>query len=504
MKTFTFRFFCIIFTMISILLIPTYSIAQQQLNYPTSDPNMHKLVLTGFQDLTIEGLTGEQYPRYWMFFEFGDGTFEEKFSDSFRVEYVPSAIISGEHGYDTDAGLRKNPRTLSTPIYSGSEPPVHTRMNQIPINNGSSFSPPSYFYVNDPEDALTVHGSFRSAMVAGDKYILALVFRNPIIKNTNSPLFGGNGSLELYWNQSESSFFTPTGEEFYRAYHGETLNSINNGLYNVNGREYSDRVIWDFAELTEESGEWVVFINLEIPSVDMIEGTEDIFLAAVLKETTSVAGQRAVDSTEIHIALRNSRDPNQISINPQVICPDIDIDTFMFTVDFQNEGAAPESEINVKAFFGPDWDLGSLEVISAIMANQTYTAADFPAFQINGEQNSIEWNWKLANLPGNPSLFGMEGSHISGGGLDESYSMGSFTFSLVSKTQPEECANLEAFAEIKFSGNTETINTRTITPECNCDDGRDADQDSVLLWWILILLAIALAAFIIWLIANES
>ena len=247
--------------------------------------------------------------------------------------------------------------TATAKAYHGKEPFTYNWLNASSFNNSIATFNQSGIYTCLVTDANGCSDT-ASLWIAGSKYPEGFDLNSSLV---NSNPFRTGFDVKLTINAINLGCVNQTGQ----------IKLVLDSLVSYQSATPSpdfisgDTLVWNFSNLYYLSSPFTLKVNLKTNVTAAIGDT--VHLQTII---TPIEGDADASNNirDYHFPVINGYDPNDISVNPQGICPEGYIkndETLTYTVRFQNTGNAEAVNIAVVDSLNSNLDINTLRVISA-------------------------------------------------------------------------------------------------------------------------------------------
>ncbi|MEZ4772336.1 MAG: hypothetical protein R3D00_04070 [Bacteroidia bacterium] len=476
----------------------------------TQGTNSARVRVTNFVHLAQ---TFERPPFYYVFIEWGDGMF-----DTLRASQANNwANVDITHPYaQGTVAFQAEVKVSVTPVYSEDDKPVMMRkkINVSKKNTGTAPMPTSYL----PDTAeMRIFSSWDVGVQIGDT-IQLVVAVNDLMTSNGKPVGADNGEVYLYFNSTFVSPVYPRSNGAFGRVH--PLYFVSPPLGTVTGSEpqppvvpgadpmipeewdiYNARLKWDYSN-RQESRELLFFVDFVVEAeaesesflyfLGMVTGRQDPNgnIGSAFDPDKDIWASKLY-STEVV----SSRDPNGLIVFPEQVPNGNAPTTLTYTINFQNEGDAPEDNVVVTFEYPAEVDPATFRSEVTLLKREVISPNNDPGtpnFQIekdvlvNGKR-SARFTFSQANLLG-------LGQNL----IDPKKSEGKIIFTVQTLT-PTACQEISTTATINFGA--ESLTTDPAVVKClDCEGG----ATNYVYWCLVFILALAAFLLAVWVVTLKT
>lgn len=356
-------------------------------------------------------------PDFHYFYEFPDGSF---YID--KNSYVNRQRMKDS---DDDSVIFK-----ATKIYDDDdEPPL--------LRTGNSLKPsslPSLASRTDRADEFLLHIShLNENIILDEEYVIAANLADDLIENAVHILILYNEIGAEIFNEGSISPRPLASNKI-----PENIQYIKN-KYGFGYQNY-----YFFENLNRN-----IFVNLK--TKEKYQSSEDTFLIkAIAINNQGVLGQTSLELKLLNNANR-AHDPNDMLVEPACFEPDNIPNTLNYTVNFENVGGAPATDVLIDVDIPDEIDINAID-FSTFRYNYPYSRPAF-SYPINGSQINFK-------------LIGIDLKGKGEAGVAKAQTMGSIRYSLPLKDNIG-CTSIKSQATILFKDGWEGKPCRCRSKGCN-------------------------------------
>ncbi|MEZ4828409.1 MAG: hypothetical protein R3C61_19275 [Bacteroidia bacterium] len=461
--------------------------------------NSARVRITNFQHL-------DQYfenpPFYYVFIEWGDGTYDTRKSDATNNW----ANVDITHNYVRGTvEFHPEVKVSVTPVYSDDDKPVMMRkvINVSSQNNGAA--PPATTYLPDSAE-MRIFTSWDTGVKIGDT-IQMVVAVNDFLTHIGKTVGEEDGEVYLYYNSNYVTPVYPRSNGAFGRVH--PLYFVSPPLGTVTGSEppslvnpatdpmipdewtsYNARLKWDYTS-RPEGRELLIFVDFVVEAeaesesylyfLGMVTARQDPAgnLGSNFDPETDLWASRLY-STEVV----SSRDPNGLVVFPETILNGADPTTLTYTINFQNLGDAAEDNVTILFKYPDELDRQTFHPEVVLLKREMISPNSDPGTpNLKIEKDILDNGQHYARFTfTDAGLMGI-GQNL----IDPKNSEGKIIFT-VKSTTPTDCVDIDTKATIIFGNNS--LDTDPAVVQCV-----DCKGKTNYVFWCLVLI-LALVAFL--------